>query len=249
LTTRSLEGRVALVTGAGRNIGRGVALLFAREGAAVVVNTRRNEQDANTVAAEIADAGGRALAVTADVSVPSEVTRMVARSVDEFGKVDLLVNAAAHRVRSPFLELTEEDWRRTMSVALDGGFHCTQQVLPSMIESGGGSVIYFVGKGAFLGGPERAHTAASKMALVGMCRSLATEFAPHNIRFNVIAPGRVATDRPADEAPDEHFLEPNPMGRDGTVEDIARGCLFLASDQSSWMTGQVLHLNGGAYYG
>ena len=247
--TGQLAGQTALVTGSGRNIGRAIALRLASEGASVVVNSRGNRAEADSVAAEIRALGGRAAAIVADVGDRDQAQAMIGEAVGQFGRVDILVNAAAIRPHTPFLELTPDLWSGVRDVIVDGAMHCTQAALPSMIENGSGRVIFIVGEGAWAGGARRGHIGAAKMALIGLCRSLATEFAPQGVRFNTISPGRIDTVRDATSplagAPDTSDI---PLGRLGHVDDIANACLFLVSDQSSWITGQTLHVNGGQSY-
>jgi 3-oxoacyl-[acyl-carrier protein] reductase len=244
-----LDGRVALITASGRNIGRAVALRFAAEGADVVVNARADAVEAEAVAEEVRALGRQAWVGLADVADREQVEAMVAGALERFGRVDLLVNAAAIRPHKPFLELSADDWERVRGVILDGAFHTTQAVLRSMVEHGFGRIVFFVGDGAWSGAAERAHVSAAKMALVGLCRSLATEFAPHDIRLNVISPGRIDTTRDASWFPKSVAgTEGIPLGRLGQPDDIADACLFLVSDDSRWMTGQTLHVNGGNAY-
>jgi 3-oxoacyl-[acyl-carrier protein] reductase len=249
LTVGKLDGKVAVVTGSGRNIGRAIATTLAREGADVVVNARSNQAEVDEVAAEIRALGRKSVAVVADVSVKAQVDSLVGTALDAFGRIDILANVAAIRPHRPFLELTQQDWDRVRGVVLDGAIYCTQAALPSMVENGGGSVLFVVGEGAWAGGSERAHVGASKMALIGLCRGLASEFAPHQIRFNTISPGRIDTARQSpDAALDERHLESIPLGRLGHVDDVASACLFLVGDDASWITGQTLHVNGGAVF-
>jgi NAD(P)-dependent dehydrogenase (short-subunit alcohol dehydrogenase family) len=244
-----LDGRVALVTGSGRNIGRAVALRLASEGADVIVNARADAAEAEAVAEEIRALGRSALLILADVADRAQVDAMVAHGLERFGRIDLLLNAAAIRPHKPFLELTVEDWERVRGVILDGAVHMTQAVLRSMVEHGFGRVVFFVGDGAWAGGAERAHVSAAKMGLVGLCRSLATEFAAHDIRLNVISPGRIDTSRDPSwyPAPMDR-VDGIPLGRLGQPDDIADACLFLVSEDSRYLTGQTLHVNGGSAY-
>jgi 3-oxoacyl-[acyl-carrier protein] reductase len=244
-----LDGRVALVTGSGRNIGRGVALRLAAEGADVVVNARSDAAEAEAVAEEVRALGRAALPVLADVSDREQVEAMVAKATERFGRVDILINAAAIRPHKPFLELSQAEWEAVRGVILDGAFYCTQTVLRSMVARGFGRVVFFTGDGAWSGGAERAHVSAAKMGLVGMCRALATEFAPHDIRLNVVSPGRIDTTRDSTWYPRPMNLTDDiPLGRLGRPDDIADACLFLVSDDSRWLTGQTLHVNGGSAY-
>jgi 3-oxoacyl-[acyl-carrier protein] reductase len=243
-----LDGKVALITGSGRNIGRATALRFAAEGAAVVVNARADRAAVEAVAGEIRALGSRALPVVADVGDQGQVKAMVERAVAEFGKVDVLISAAAIRPHKPFLEITAADWHRVRGTVLDGAIFCSQAVLPSMLAAGGGSAVFIAGDGAWAGGAERAHIGAAKMGLIGLSRSLASEFAPGNVRFNVLAPGRVDTIREGGKPTSKDAVASIPLGRLGHVNDIASALLFLVSDESSWITGQTLHVNGGSAY-
>jgi|SRR5918992_303688 NAD(P)-dependent dehydrogenase (short-subunit alcohol dehydrogenase family) len=245
-----LDGKVALVTGSGRNIGRATVLKLAGEGANVVVNARNNKEEAESVAAEARELGVKAMAVLADVSNKEQVDSMVSMAMSEFGKVDILINNAAIRPHKPFTELTLQDWERVRGVVLDGGFYCTRAVINSMVENNYGRILFFTGDGAFTGGPQRAHVSAAKMGLVGFARALASEFAPHNIRVNVVSPGSIDTSRANPEwyqgrVPNASGI---PLGRQGTVDEIAATCLFLVSDDGGFITGQTIHVNGGAAY-
>ena len=245
-----LDGKVALITGSGRNIGRATALKLASEGAHIVVNARTNEAEAEAVAREVRERGVKALAVLADVAKKDEVDRMVARALSEFGRVDILINNAAIRPHKPFPEVTIEDWERVRGVVLDGAIYCTKAVIDRMVNNRYGRILFFVGDGAYTGGSGRAHVSAAKMGLVGLGRSLAAEFAQHNIRVNVVSPGSIDTRR--DNPEWYHGRVPNasgiPLGRQGHVDEIAATCLFLVSDDGGFITGQTIHVNGGAHY-
>lgn len=241
-----LKGKVALITGAGRNIGRAIALKFASEGADVIVNARSNETEANAVADEVRALGRRALAVLADVSDSAQVRTMVATGLAEFGRIDVLISNAAIRPSKPFLEVTDEDWANVRGVVLDGAFYVTRAVVPSMIENQVGAIVYLTGDGAFGGAPDRSHVSAAKLGLVGLARGLARDLGPHNIRVNIVSPGLVDTTRLGTWYPDGFAQNPGgPMKRLGTPDEIADSCLFLACGDSSFMTGQTLHVNGG----
>jgi 3-oxoacyl-[acyl-carrier protein] reductase len=245
-----LEGKVALVTGSGRNIGRATVLKLAGEGAHVVVNARSNQAEADDVAREARDRGVKALAVLADVARKDQVEALAARALSEFGRVDILINNAAIRPHKPFTELTVRDWEEVRGVVLDGALYCTQAVIDSMVKNRYGRILFFTGDGAFTGGSGRAHVSAAKMGLVGMARALASEFAAHNIRANVVSPGSIDTRRDNPEwyqgrVPSAAGI---PLGRQGTVDEIAATCLFLVSDDGGFITGQTIHVNGGAAY-
>src|ERR1700758_4894738 len=245
-----LEGKVALVTGSGRNIGRATVLRLAGEGAHVVVNARSNQQEAETVARKARDLGVKAVPILADVGKKAEGEALAARALSEFGRVDILINNAAIRPHKPFTELTGEDWEAVRGVVLDGALYLTRVIIPSMVENRYGRILYFTGDGAFTGGSGRAHISAAKMALVGLARSLASEFAAHNIRVNVVSPGSIDTARANPEW--YHGRPPSaagiPLGRQGKVDEIAATCLFLVSDDGGFSTGQTIHVNGGAAY-
>jgi NAD(P)-dependent dehydrogenase (short-subunit alcohol dehydrogenase family) len=246
-----LEGKIALVTGSGRNIGRATVLKLAAEGAHVVVNARSNQAEADAVVREAQALGVKALAVIADVSRRDQVESMIARAMAEFGRVDILISNAAIRPHKPFTELTVEDWETVRGVVLDGAIYCTRAVLPSMVANRYGRILLFTGEGAFVGGKGRAHVSAAKMGLVGLARGLASEFAEDNIRVNVVSPGSIDTSR---ANPEWYQGRPPsaagiPLGRQGTVDEIAATCLFLVSDDGGFITGQTIHVNGGvAYY-
>ena len=245
-----LDGKVALVTGSGRNIGRATALQLAAEGAHVVVNARTNQAEAEAVAREVRERGVKALAVLADLAKKDQVDAMVARAMSEFGRIDILINNAAIRPHKPFTEVSVADWEHVRGVVLDGAFYCTQAVIRSMVKHNYGRILFFTGEGAFTGGSGRAHVSAAKMGLVGLARGLASEFAAQNIRVNVVSPGSIDTRRDNPEWYQGHT--PNaagiPLGRQGKVDEIAATCLFLVSDDGGFITGQTIHVNGGANY-
>src|SRR5947209_4537303 len=244
------EGKVALVTGSGRNIGRATVLKLAREGAHVVVNARSNQQEAEAVAREARDLGVKALPVLADIGNKGEVEALAAKALSEFGHVDILINNAAIRPHKPFTEVTQQDWESVRGVVLDGAFYLTRALIEPMVKNKYGRILFFTGEGAFTGGTGRAHVSAAKMGLVGFARALASEFAPHNIRVNVVSPGSIDTRR---DNPEWYSGRPPnaagiPLGRQGHVDEIAAACLFLVSDDGGFITGQTIHVNGGAGY-
>jgi 3-oxoacyl-[acyl-carrier protein] reductase len=246
-----LDGKVALVTGSGRNIGRATVLKLAAEGANIVVNARSNEQEANSVAREVRDLGVRAVPILADVGNKAEVEALASKALSEFGRVDILINNAAIRPHKPFLEVTDDDWERVRNVVLDGAFYLTRALIGEMVKNKYGRVLFFCGDGSISARSSgRAHLSAAKMGLIGMARGLATEFAPHNIRVNVVSPGSIDTRRDNPEWYGGHV--PNaagiPLGRQGHVDEIAASCLFLVSEDGGFITGQTIHVNGGAAY-
>ena len=249
-----LDGKVALITGSGRNIGRATALKFAGEGAHVVVNARANQQEAELVAREVRDLGVKAAPILADVGNKTEVEGLAEKALSEFGRVDILVNNAAIRPHKPFTEVTDEDWERVRNVVLDGAFYLTRALIPSMVKNKYGRILFFCGDGSISAqGHGRAHLSAAKMGLIGMARGLASEFAADNIRVNVVSPGSIDTRRDNPEwYTTLRAALPNaagiPLGRQGNVDEIAATCLFLVSEDGGFITGQTIHVNGGAHY-
>jgi len=246
----SLEGKVALITGSGRNIGRATALRLAAEGAHVVVNARGNQAEADAVVREVKALGVRAIAVIADVASKEQVEAMAGKALSEFGRVDILINNAAIRPHKPFTDLTQQDWEAVRAVVLDGAVYLTRALIGPMVKNQYGRILFFTGEGAFIGGSGRAHVSAAKMGLVGFARGLASEFAPHNIRVNVVSPGSIDTMRANPEW--YQGRTPNaagiPLGRQGKPDEIAATCLFLVSDDGGFITGQTIHVNGGSAY-
>jgi 3-oxoacyl-[acyl-carrier protein] reductase len=245
-----LEGKVALVTGSGRNIGRATVLKLAAEGAHVVVNARSNQAEADAVVREAQGLGVKAMAIIADIGNKDQVEAMAAQALSAFGRVDILINNAAVRPHKLFTELTQQDWEAVRGVVLDGAVYLTRAVIASMVEKHYGRILFFTGEGAFVGGSGRAHVSAAKMGLVGFARGLASEFAAHDIRVNVVSPGSIDTLRTNPEWYGNR--QPNaagiPLGRQGKVDEIAATCLFLVSDDGGFITGQTIHVNGGAAY-
>ena len=244
-----LAGKVALVTGAGKNIGRAIALSLARDGAAVAVNGRGDAAAVEAVVAEIRAAGGTAMAAMADVSRRDEARAMADLVAGEMGGIDILVSNAGLRRQTGFLDISEAEWREIMSVALDGAFFLAQAVIPHMLARGGGAIIAMSGMSHHVGTPNRAHVSASKAGLEGMMRSVAVEFGGRGIRANCIAPGAIDTVRGASAGvlPGSLTLAGTPLGRKGAVEEIAAMVRLLAGPEGAYVTGQTIHVNGGVY--
>lgn len=246
----TLAGKVALVTGAGKNIGRAIALTLARDGATVVVNGRSDAVAIEAVAAEINAAGGKAIAQLADVSDEAAVTGMAATVADKLGGVDILVCNAGLRRQTAFLDMSLAEWREILSVALDGAFILSRAFAPQMIARGGGSIIALSGISTHLGTPNRAHVSASKSGLEGLMRALAVEFGPQGIRANCVAPGAVDTARGASAGAMPNSLardEGIPQRRKASVQEIADVVRMLAGPEGGYVTGQTIHVNGGAF--
>jgi 3-oxoacyl-[acyl-carrier protein] reductase len=245
-----LAGRVAIVTGSGRNIGRAIALSLADAGAAVVVNARSNRKEPDAVVREIETRGGRALAAIADVTDAGAVGKMVETAVEKFGRIDILVNNAALRREQPLDQMSFEQWREILGVTLDGAFHCTKACLPYLRKSGAGAIINIGGLSAHTGAKRRAHVVTAKAGLVGFTRALAHDLAGYQITVNCIAPGLIDTVREAGKPqPQHHETHGTIVGRLGAPEEIAAAVRFLCGPSARYITGEVLHVNGGAFLG
>ena len=245
----ALDGKVAIVTGAGKNIGRDIAHTLTQDGAAVLVNGRSDRQAIDAVAEEIRAAGGRAEACLADVSDESAVTGLVAHTVDTFGGIDIVVSNAGLRRQTPFLDMSYAEWREILSVSLDGAFLLSRAATPHLIARGGGSIVGLSGISNRIGTPNRCHVSASKAGLEGLMRALAVELAPHGITCNCVAPGAIDTVRGASAGalPSTMTNAGVPLGRKGRVEEIAATVHYLVSPGGRYTTGQTIHVNGGAY--
>lgn len=262
-----MHGRTALVTGAGRNLGRSIALAFAARGARVIVNVRSNVEEGTAVVREIEAAGGRAWLAVADVGDHEQVAAMVAEVVEDAGPISYLVSCAAERPRGAFLEVSVEEWDRVIRTNLSGSFYLARSVLPGMVEQDFGRIL-------LIGGPDgqapilhRPHNVTAKAGLLGLMRTLALEFGPNGITTNVVVPGRMETTfDPAthptkvDARGEEWFRVTRELltargafghdvviDRRGTCEEFAEACMFFASDTASYITGQVLHVSGGMF--
>ncbi len=247
-----LKGKVALVTGAARNIGRAIALALADAGAKVAVNVRASRDEGQAVVDEIVARGGDALLVAADVTQRTEVDAMIAAISKHFGRLDIVVNNAAIRHEAAFADLPYSAWRAAQAVCVDGAFHCTQAALPLLRGSGAGTVINIGGLTAQTGASKRAHVVTAKAALGGLTRALAHELAEFGITVNCVSPGMMDTVRnaaSASAAPAHHSVHTTLLGRRGHPDEIASAVVWLAGPGGRFTTGQTLHINGGAYLG
>jgi 3-oxoacyl-[acyl-carrier protein] reductase len=246
----ALNSQVALVTGAGRNIGRSIALALARAGATVVVNVRSSVEEGQAVVDEITAAGGKSLLCKADVTDRSQVDAMLEKVSQTYGRLDILINNAAVRDEAAFEHLDYAMWRQALAVCLDGAFHCTQASLALLQASGNASVINIGGLTAHTGASQRAHVVTAKAGLVGLTRALAHELSPQGITVNCISPGMMDTQRTtAAGTPHHHARHSTLVGRRGTPHEIGEAVLWLAGPGGRFVSGQVIHLNGGAYLG
>jgi 3-oxoacyl-[acyl-carrier protein] reductase len=246
---RVLDGRVAIVTGSARNIGRAIALDLARNGASIVVNAQKSAEEAKATADAIAVEGGRAVVQLADVTQPAGAAALVEAAIKSFGRLDCLVNNAAVRREVPFAEMNLEDWREVTAIILDGAFLMAKAALPALKQSDCASIINIGGMSAHTGAANRAHVVTAKAGLVGLTRALAHDLAADAITVNCVVPGMIATQRGGSSAaaPAHHAQHMPPIGRRGTPEEIAALVRFLASPQARYITGQSIHANGGVF--
>lgn len=254
ILNQPLSGRTAIITGSGQNIGKAIALLFAANGANVVVNGHRNEEAVKTVVEEIRNLGGEALGIMADVGDPDAVKSMVNQTVDKFGKIDITVSNVSIRPKQEFLDISIDDWHKVLNTNLNAAFYLAHHCVPYMIKQKWGRIIHISGDDAFCGENHRVHNITAKLALHGLSRGLAYELGFQGITANTVAPGVIDTVRITENYPDlkqwyQHFSETLPVRRIGKVEEIAEACLYLAKETSGFVTGQVLHVNGGSYMG
>lgn len=251
-----LQDKVAIITGSGSGIGRATALLFGREGARVM-SVDLIGDTAEATAGEIRDGGGQADSLQADVSVAADVERMINTTVERFGRLDVLVNNAGIEVSMPIVQVPEEMWDRLIDVNLKGVFLGCKYAIPQMLKQGGGAIINTASIAGLRGFATLGTYSASKGGVVLLTKTLAVEYAPFNIRINCVCPGMIRTPMlergltavPNPEEARELIRQVHPMGRIGEPEEVARGILFLASDEASFITGVPLPIDGGVYAG
>jgi 3-oxoacyl-[acyl-carrier protein] reductase len=245
-----LEGKVALVTGAQQGIGRAIAVALARDGADVGVNFLDDASAAEGVAGEIRGLGRRAVTVQGDVSRTASVESMVKTVVAALGPPDVLVNNAGVFPRASFLELQEREWDHVLGINLKGSFLCAQAVARALVAAGRPGAIVNISSSAVRGDPRGVHYSSSKAGVVGLTRAMALALAPHRIRVNAIAPGLTDTAQPRYGNTEEQIAERAreiPLGRIAQPEEIAKVAVFLASAEAGWVTGELIHVNGGFY--
>jgi 3-oxoacyl-[acyl-carrier protein] reductase len=243
-----LAGKVALVTGGARNIGRAIARALAAGGASVMVNANTSRAEAERTVGMI---GSKADLHLADVTRPDQVKALVEATVKRFGRVDYLVNNAAVRFETEFSAIRYEEWRQVLAIVLDGAFLCAQAVLPHMKTAGGGTIVNIGGQTGHKGAAERAHVITAKAGLAGMTKALALDLAPHKITVNCVVPGTIESQRGlpgVPERPAQRLTVP-PIGRRGEPEEIAAMVRMLCGPDARYITGQAIHVNGGGYLG
>ena len=249
MSEKELAGKVAIVTGAGRNIGRAIAHRLAQAGAAVVVNARSNQAEVDSVVREIEAAGGQALAVLGDVADPATSQALAAAALKHFGRIDILVNNASLRRDQPIDRMSYADWREVMAATLDSAFHGVHACLPAMKKAGGGTIVNIGGMSAHIGSKHRAHVMTAKAGLVGFSRALAHDLAADRITANCVVPGAIDTTRSGASKPAHHLTHGTITGERGKPDDVAAMVRFLCGPGGRYVTGQTIHVSGGAYLG
>ena len=245
-----LKGRVALVTGASRNIGRAIALSLAEAGAAIAIIARSDRTAAEAVAREVEAKGSPATVFLGDVSQEEDAARLVSQTVEAFGGLDILVNNAAIRRETPVETLSFADWREVMGVTLDGAFLMSRAAVPHLLTSKQGTIVNIGGLTAYTGALHRAHVISAKAGLDGLTKALAHELSPRGVTVNLVSPGMIDTNRqnaPAGAEPTHHQTTRTLVGRRGTPKEVAAAVRYLASANARFTTGQTVHVNGGAF--
>ena len=242
-----LKGKCAVITGASRGIGKCIAKKFAKEGANVVINYRNNEEEALKVKQELEDLGSQVLVVKADVSELEQAENLIKEAKKEFGRVDILVNNAGITKDNLIIRMKEEDFDSVIKTNLKGAFNCLKAVTPIMLKQKYGKIVNMASVVGMVGNPGQVNYCASKAGLIGMTKSLAKEIGSRNITVNAIAPGFIDTDMTKILSDDQKkkILSQIPLNKFGNVEDIANVALFLGSENSNYITGQVIHVDGG----
>jgi len=246
---RELAGKVVLITGAARNIGRAIACSLSAGGAAVMVSALHARADLDETVRLIEASGGTAAGRLADVTDPEAVAALVAAAVERYGRLDALVNNAAVRPEQGFAEMPFPEWRRVLSIVLDGAFLCSQASLPHLARAGAGSIVNIGGETGHRGAAGRAHVVTAKAGLAGMTKALALDLAPQRITVNCVVPGRIDTVRAGPEVPGHAVHRPvvPPIGRLGLPGEVAAMVRMLCGPDARYLTGQAIHVNGGGW--
>lgn len=249
--SRRLQGKVALITGATQNLGRGAAECFAAAGADLVLLTRSSAEASRRLASELAVSNGvRAVSVQGDIGSREDIARAVAEGIDVMGRIDIALECAAVRPHTPFLEMEWEEWDEVVRTNLGSAFLFAKAVVPGMVERKWGRVIHVSGQDGWTGYPNRVHNVAAKAGLHGFTKGLAREVTQFGVTVNTVVPGVFATTRDPEKYPnwsDERKARDVPLGRLGTAREFGMACVFVADPDSEYMTGQAIHLNGGEY--
>ena len=247
MSENELAGRVAIITGAGRSIGREMALELASAGCAVVVNVRKNRAEGEGVVKEIESKGGKAMVAVADVVDAPAVHAMAQAALQKFGRIDYHVNNAAQRQEKSIEHMTFEDWRTITGVVLDGAFHCVKACLEAIKKSDAGSIVNVGGLTGAMGAPDRLHVVTAKAGLAGFTRGLAMELAPHRITVNTLVPAMLAKPGKPNEIPPHPLYRPL-LGRAAWPTDFAPLARLLLGPGGRYITGQLINVNGGTYF-
>ena len=240
--------KTALITGSGRNIGRACALALAADGIDIIINGSRNKSACQEAAAMVRELGVNAKVLMGDIGLQTSAKEIVEEALINFGSVDILINNAAIRPSSAFLEMSDQEWHQVIDTNFMSSYWLARACLPGMLENGWGRIINFAGMNAIHGYNGRAHVSASKHATWGLTKALAKEFGPNGITTNIISPGPIAGERDDPEmmAHIEEMSARVPIGRLGTGDEVAAACKLLASDNGSFINGQMIQVNGGA---
>jgi 3-oxoacyl-[acyl-carrier protein] reductase len=250
MATKELDGRVAVVTGAGRNIGRAIALQLADGGAAIVVNARSNKQEAEAVVREVEAQGGRAMVAIGDVRDAEAMQGVADAAAKAFGRIDCLINNAALRREHHVADMSFAEWQEVLDVVLNGAFHCVKACLPHLRKSDAGAIVNIGGMSAHTGSKDRIHVTTAKAGLVGLTRGLAHDLAADRITVNYLSPGMIGTPRPHGQPePQHHSTNRTLFGARGVPDDVAAYVRFLCGPGARYISGQSLHVNGGAFLG
>jgi len=246
---RELAGRVILVTGGARNIGRAIARALGAGGASVMINALSSARDAQETVALIEQSGAKAASFIADITQPHEVAALVEATLARFGRLDALVHNAAVRMEQPFENIGFDDWHRVLAVTVDAAFLCAQACLPHLRRSDAASIVHIGGQTGHQGAAHRAHVVTAKAGLAGLTKALAVELAPDRITVNCVVPGRIETLRGLPGAPPAPAARSGapPIGRRGMPEEVAAMVRMLCGPDARYITGQSIHVNGGGF--
>lgn len=248
--TQCADQFVAIVTGSAKNIGRAIAMTLAKSGVRVIVHAKTSVQACEQTVSEIKAMGGEAHAVLSDISTPAGAKLLITECVEHYGQIDILINNAAIRKHTAFEALYPTEWREVTATILDSAYFCSHAALPHLKKSKCASIVNFGGMSAHTGSKERAHVLAAKMGLIGFTRGLASDLGDHSITVNCIVPGLIETERGESAGqglPEHHHKNKTLLGRKGHPQEIADYVAFLCSEKARYITGQSIHINGGAY--